>query len=264
MEIILKDIVYTIFNNTSLERKVLTDINMSIREKKITSIMGKSGSGKSSLIQIISGIVSPTSGQVIIDGDKQLKFGLVFQNSEDQFIGKNLREELEYYDVCLDREIIDKILISVGLTSRYFDIPITNLSSGEIRKLAIASIICTNPDVIILDEPSIGLDSHGKDNLIKLLRKLKNKENKTIIIVSHDSEFIYKAADYIFILDKGKIVYQGSKNYIFKKTDVLLKHGLEIPHFIWFSNLVKKRKNIELGYRDDINDLVKDIYRHAR
>ena len=160
--------------------------------------------------------------------------------------------------------MINKILINLGLNLSYLDIPITSLSSGEMKKVAIATVLCINPDVIVMDEPSIGLDSSSKDNLVKLLRKLKNKQNKTIIIVSHDSEFIYKVSDYIFILDNGKIVYQGTKNYLFKKTDTLLKHGLEIPHFIWFSNLVKKRKNIELGYRDDINDLVKDIYRHAR
>lgn len=264
MEIGLKNVSYTIFKNTSLERIVLNDISMNIRLQKITAIMGKSGSGKSSLVQIISGIVSPSSGLISIDECNSLKIGLVFQNSDDQFIGHTLREELAYYNISFEQEIINKILISLGLNLSYLDIPITSLSSGEMKKVAIASVLCLNPDVIVLDEPSIGLDSSGKDNLVKLLKKLKNKQNKTIIIVSHDSEFVYKISDYIFILDKGKIVYQGNKNYIFKKTDILLKHGLEIPHFIWFSNLVKKRKNIELGYRDDINDLVKDIYRHAR
>ena len=243
---------------------VLNNISMDIRLQKITAIMGKSGSGKSSLVQIISGIVRPTSGLISIDECSSLKIGLVFQNSDDQFIGYTLREELSYYNISFDQEMINKILINLGLNLSYLDIPITSLSSGEMKKVAIATVLCINPDVIVMDEPSIGLDSSSKDNLVKLLRKLKNKQNKTIIIVSHDSEFIYKVSDYIFILDNGKIVYQGTKNYLFKKTDTLLKHGLEIPHFIWFSNLVKKRKNIELGYRDDINDLVKDIYRHAR
>lgn len=264
MEIKLRNVSYSIFKNTILERIVLNDISMDIRLQKITAIMGKSGSGKSSLVQIISGIVSPNSGLILTDECNSLKIGLVFQNSDDQFIGYTLREELSYYNISFEQEMINKILISLGLNLSYLDIPITSLSSGEMKKVAIASVLCINPDVIVMDEPSIGLDSSSKDNLVKLLRKLKNKQNKTIIIVSHDSEFIYKVSDYIFILDNGKIVYQGTKNYIFKKTDILLKHGLEIPHFIWFSNLVKKRKNIELGYRDDINDLVKDIYRHAR
>lgn len=264
MEIVLKNINYTIFNKTSLERKVLSDINMSIREQKITAIMGKSGSGKSSLVQLISGIIETTNGEVFIKGNKKIKIGLVFQNSDDQFIGNSLSEELSYYGSDFDFEKINEILESVGLTAEYLNYQITNLSSGEIRKLALASILCINPDVIILDEPSIGLDSKGKESLVKLLKKLKNKQNKTIIIVSHDSEFVYKTSDYVFILEKGCLVYQGLKNYIFKKTDILLKYGLEIPHFIWFSNLVKKKKGIDLGYRDDINDLVKDIYRHAR
>jgi energy-coupling factor transport system ATP-binding protein len=269
MEIKLNNINYT-YKDNMCKKKVLSNINLHIEEKSINAIMGKSGSGKTTLIEILDGLVIPTSGSIRISGIKNNvkdKIGMVFSNPNDQFFLDTVEKEISFATKHLNKKVKDvkkhviDSLFMVGLDESYLNKNPFNLSSGEKRKIAIASALCINPKILILDEPTIGLDNESIDNLIKLLKLLKNKYDKTIIVVSKDSEFIHKIADNIIVLSDGKIVLSGNKYDVFTKD--IESYGLKKPKIIEFEQLVRNKKNIRLLYRDEINDLMKDIYRHA-
>lgn len=279
MEIKYNRVSYVCTDNATYIKNVLSNIDLEIKDKSITAIMGKSGSGKSILVEMIDGLIIPTTGNLKIGNNilskedyKKVnilrdKIGIVFQNSEDQFFLDTVEKEISFSTKHLNKKVknikkhvIDS-LIMVGLDETYLNRNPFSLSNGEKKKIAIASVLCSNPDLLILDEPTIGLDNVSIDNLINLLKMLKNRYNKTIIIVSKDSDFIHKIADKVVIINDGKIVLQGTKYDVF--TQDIKKYGLKKPKIIEFEQLVRDSKNIKLLYRDEINDLMKDIYRYA-
>lgn len=274
MEIELRNIDFVYKKINYQQKEVLENINIKFKEGKISSIIGKSGSGKTTLLEIINSLLIPTKGEVIINNmsNKNVKkeIGMVFQFPEEQFFNQTVKQELEltlrlndYKINQIDKRIIE-VLVMVGLNDTYLNRNPFKLSNGEKRKLALAEVLILNPKVILLDEPTIGLDSKSKNDIIKLLRLLKNRYNKTIIIATHDMEFIHKITDYIYVLDNKNIILEGDKYKVFKQEKKLNKLGIKVPYTISFSNKVLETKNIKIGYRDDINDLIKDIYRYVK
>lgn len=274
MEIKLESINY------ELNKKIIDNVNLNIKPNSIIAIMGKSGSGKTTLAEILDLLIFPTSGYLkfddeLIDNDctKQIrklkyKVGLVFQFPEEQFFCNTVEKEIEFGLNYLNKDIsqikkrVNDALKMVGLNEDYLKRSLFNLSGGEKRKVAIASILAFNPEVIILDEPTIGLDATSKKSLIKILKMLKNRYNKTIIIVSKDSDLVHSICDSVVIIDNGKIVLSGSKYEVF--TQNIEEFGLKKPKIIEFEQLALKNKNVRLLYRDDINDLMKDVYRNVK
>lgn len=281
MEVKFNDVYYVYNEKTPISKMVLGNINATFKEGTINGIIGKSGSGKTTLIELINALIIPTKGKIevgsnVISKTRKIKnvnnlrykIGLVFQIPEEQFFCNTVKEEIEFGMKYFKKSVksiekhVSDALLMVGLDDSYLNRNPFTLSSGEMRKVAIASILAFNPKVIILDEPTIGLDNQSKKNLIKIIKLLKTRYKKTIIIVSNDTDFLLRLVDHIILLDKGKIVYDGNKYEVFKQD--LEKFGLKRPKIIEFEQMVLEKKNIKIGYRDDINDLMKDVYRYVK
>lgn len=281
MEVKFNHVFYVYNEKTPLSKMVLGDINTTFKEGKITGIMGKSGSGKTTLIELINALIIPTKGNIQVGSrvisktikikninNLRYKIGLVFQVPEEQFFCKTVKEEIEFGMKYFKKSVksiekhVSDALIMMGLDDSYLNRNPFTLSSGEMRKVAIASVLAFNPKIIILDEPTIGLDNKSKENLIKIIKLLKNRYKKTIIVVSNDTDLLLKISDNVILLDKGKIILEGNKYDVFKQD--ISKYGLKRPKIIEFEQLVLEKKGIKIGYRDDINDLMKDVYRYVK
>lgn len=252
----------------------ILDITYTFQDDHIYGIIGPSGSGKTTLLELLSKEKTPSSGTVQIGTGKQVSpsrnIGYLHQNLEHQFIGLTVEEELDYLLESFSYRLKEKIkrmkevLIMVGLNDSYLNRKIETLSHGEKRKMGLASILVYNPKILLLDEPTLGLSPKDKKELIRLLKRLKNKYHKLIIIAGHDVEFIHAVCDHICVLYQGTIFLEGNKYDVFAKEEQLKKIHIKVPQMISFSNLVYKRTKIHIGYRDDINDLIKDVYRYVK
>lgn len=272
MEIKFDKVNFTYKKINYCEHEVLKNINIKLKAGKINAIVGKSGSGKTTLLELITGILKPTTGKVLI-AEKEIDnlnnafdIGYVSQDN-NQFLQKTVKEELEMllklynYKLKEKKKRINDSLIMVGLNEKYLNLNINNLSSGEKKKLALASALILNPSILIIDEPVIGLDRKTKEELKKIFRILKTRYNKTIIFVSNNLDFVLEVADYVYVLYDKEIVLEGKKIDVLSKTDILKKYGIIGPNITSFENLVLTKKQIKIGYRYEINDLIKDIYR---
>ncbi len=281
MEVKFNNVYYTYNEKTPLSKLVLGNINITFKEGTINGIIGRSGSGKTTMIELINALILPTKGNItvgskVISRTRKIKninnlryrIGLVFQYPEEQFFCKTVKEEIEFGMKYFKKNVksmekhVSDALLMVGLDDSYLARNPYTLSSGEMRKVAIASILAFNPKIVILDEPTIGLDNSSKENLIRIIKLLKNRYHKTIIIVSNDTDMLHRISDHIVLLDKGKIILEGSKYEVFKQD--IEKYGIKKPKIIEFEELVYKEKKIKIGLRDDINDLMKDVYRYVK
>lgn len=280
MEIKFQNVDFSYKRNSN---KILNNINLTIEPSKVTGIIGPSGSGKTTLIEMINSLKVPTKGKIIV-GDiiisprKKIKdikkfrmnIGLVFQFAEEQFFCDTVEKEIAFaleqfnYNSEEISENIRRTMKIVELDESFLKRDPFSLSNGEMRKVALASVLAYDPTILILDEPTIGLDMVSKKNLINILTTIKIKYNKTIIVVSHDINFINRISDNIVILKDGNLVTNGNKFEILKNEDLLKENNLIMPKIIEFENYVLEEKKIKLGYRDDINDLVKDILRNVK
>lgn len=188
---------------------------------------------------------------------------VIFQPVINEMISKNVFEELNS-SFEKSRHQNSKIILDslkmVGLNTNYIDKKIKELSSSELYLIKLASILILNPEIIILDNPNVYLDLKFLNIFLKIIRTIKRRYNKTVIIFSNDSNFVHSIAENLFIINKDRIVAQGNKYDIFNNEKLLRNNKIKIPNIIAFEKIVLKNKNIKLGLRDNINDLIKDIY----
>lgn len=228
------------------ETAALNDINLQIETGDFTALIGHTGSGKSTLIQHLNALLKPSSGKIEIDGcditapNTDLKsvrknVGLVFQYPEHQ-----LFEETVYKDIAFgpsnsgfsESEIKQSVLSAakaVELSEELLDKSPFELSGGQKRRVAIAGVLAMNPKILILDEPTAGLDPHGRDAILGLLKKIHTESKKTIIFVSHSMEDVARLAKHIIVLNHGKVSMQGTVEEVFSQSSRLAENGLQVP-----------------------------------
>lgn len=280
MSIRFENVFFTYQKNTPFEFSALKNINLTINEGDFVSIIGHTGSGKSTLIQQINALLKPTEGKVYVDkyiisnekkikNLKQLKkyAGLVFQFPEYQ-----LFEETVLKDVCFGPKNFNedekscknkaiKALEMVGIDSSLYNKSPFDLSGGQKRRVAIAGIIALQPKILILDEPTAGLDPRGEKDIMELFKKI-HENGTTIIMVSHNMNNVLKYSNRAIVMNEGEIVLNDTPTNLFKRDDLFIKYNIKEPNVICFAkNLIKGGLNINLDLIKDEKSLVSEIKR---
>lgn len=248
------------------EKKAVDDISLKIKENEFIGLIGHTGSGKSTFIQHLNGLLKPSSGEIIIDGtrvdksgsnltDLRKKVGLVFQYPEYQLFEETIERDIAFGPRNLDiseeevQERVKASMESVGLDyETYKDKSPFELSGGLKRRVAIAGVLAMEPKVLILDEPTAGLDPRGRDEILSEIKNIHENRKMTVILVSHSMEDVAKIAERIIVFDKGKVFLDGEPREIFRNEDKLLGVGLGIPQI---TSLMRTLKNKGLDINED-------------
>ena len=242
----LKNVSYVYSNDSPFETKALNGISLKIEDGGFYGLIGHTGSGKTTLVQLIAGLVKPSSGEILIDGvniaDKKIKMrdipqriGLVFQYPEYQLFEETVFDDVAFGPRnmgCSEEEVKRRVtdaLQTVGIKEKYYKVSPFDLSGGQKRRVAIAGTISMEPSVLILDEPAAGLDPRGRENILIEISKLQRDRKITVILVSHSMEDIAKTAEKVIVLNKGKLETVSETRKVFANGEKLGEMGLSIP-----------------------------------
>lgn len=241
-----ENLTYIYSRGTPFEKAAVSNVNLEIEKGELVGIIGHTGSGKSTLVQHLNGLLKPTSGRVLIDGEDiwaknanrravRFKVGLVFQYPEYQLFEETVFKDIAYGPTNMglsEEEIRERVLEAaefVGLDDSFLDKSPFELSGGQKRRAAIAGVIAMKPEVLILDEPAAGLDPRGRDSILKRIREYHRTQGNTVLLVSHSMEDIAKNATKVLVMNKAETAMYGTVDEVFARSDELLKMGLDIP-----------------------------------
>jgi energy-coupling factor transport system ATP-binding protein len=261
------------------ESAALIDVDLNIELGSYVAVIGHTGSGKSTLIQHMNALLQPTSGLVkILDktvvGGKKNKginsirktVGLVFQFPEYQLFEETVEKDIMFgplnFGVSKEEAAIraKDVIKLVGLDESFLSRSPLNLSGGQMRRVAIAGILAMNPEVLVLDEPTAGLDPNGQNEMMEMFNNLHVNHKKTIILISHDMNMVAKYAKRVIVMNKGQVVFDGLPMELFSQTDLLEVHQLDLPDVVKLANEISIKLNIQLDNQvHHVNDLAYQI-----
>ena len=260
-----ENLSYVYSEGTPYEHRAIDNVNIEIEKGSFVGLIGHTGSGKSTLIQHLNGLIKPTSGKVFVDGEDiwekpkeirkfRFKVGLVFQYPEHQLFEETVRKDIAFGPKNMglsDAEVEERVLEAAkhtGLTADYLEKSPFELSGGEKRRVAIAGVLAMKPEVLILDEPTAGLDPKGREFILSEIKAYHESTGATVILVSHSMEDVARFASHVLIMNHSKVAMYGKTRDIFKRVDELCEIGLEVPQISRvFAKLREKGYNVPEG-----------------
>lgn len=253
MEIVLKDI----------KSDNLKNINMEAKCNEISVIIGKNNSKKEELINLICNKEKQIEGIVEYKDCVNEKIYHLKENYNDMLFGVNVKEDIKYYLGNYDGNELLQYLNNFSLNKEILNKNYLELSTSEIKKILLIIGFISKSKILVLENPTCKLDNKGIQALIKILKKIK-RANKIVLITSYNTDFLLEISDKIFIIDDDRIIKAGTKYDIFLNKTLLNKINLEMPKTLQFVDTVKKTNGVKLSNRDNINDLIKDVYRNVK
>ena len=259
MSIKIENLTHIYMPKTPFEKKALDNINLTIEDGEFLALIGHTGSGKSTIIQHLNGLLEASSGNILVDNiditnketkltDIRKKIGLVFQYPEYQLFEETIEKDIAFgpNNLGLSSEEVSnrvkKSMEMVGLDyEAYRNVSPFDLSGGQKRRVAIAGVIAMEPKVLILDEPTAGLDPKGRDDILEQIKILHQEYKMTIVLVSHSMEDVANLAERIVVMNKGKIALLGKPAEVFKNIDILESIGLAVPQVTYLMKALREK-----------------------
>ena len=256
MSIVLDHVNYTYSAGTAYEKHALKDINLVIPDGQFIGLIGHTGSGKSTLIQHLNGLIKATSGAIYYDGhdiydedfskkELRTKVGLVFQYPEHQLFETTVVKDVEFGPKNMKLPQLEvqmrtfEAIKMVGISEELYDASPCELSGGQKRRVAIAGVLAMKPEVLVLDEPTAGLDPMGRDEILDQIAAIQKERNITVILVSHSMEDVAKYVDRLIVMDHGSVQYDGTPQEVFAHYKELEAIGLAAPQVTYVMQALK-------------------------
>ena len=282
MPIVIEHLNYTYMSGGPYETKALDDVNLTIADGEFVGLIGHTGSGKSTLVQHLNGLLLPTGGKIFVDGmdvaDKNTdrrairrKVGLVFQYPENQLFEETVEKDIAFGPRNLgldDEEIARRVrdaMRKVALDyDKLHDRSVFELSGGQKRRVAIAGVLAMEPQVLVLDEPCAGLDPRGREEILSLIRGLHREAGTTIVMVSHSMDDVASLAERVIVMNHGEVVMDGVPREVFSRGEELRAMGLDVPQAVELAGKLRKKGfDVPEGiYRiEEVKAAIEDIVR---